>query len=132
MAAAMASLSPCRQLCAHLPAQAVFLKVCSASAVRLRQCGLGSAGMVIIWDGEASRVAMPGSRHWAHSVFVLVMSTEWPLAVQSQVSLGMVKTRVADLGLFSKEQRRAVSTWRGRAWSLPGCCWSSLHVLKFS
>lgn len=45
---------------------------------------------------------MPGSRHWAHSVFVLVMSTEWPLAVQSQVSLGMVKTRVADLGLFSQ------------------------------
>lgn len=98
----------------------------------LGSAGLGSAGMVIIWDGVARRVAMPGSRHRAHSVFVLVMSTEWPLAMQSQVSLGMVKTRVADLGLFSKEQRHAVSTWQGRAWSLPGCCWSSLHVLNFS
>lgn len=44
------------------------------------------------------------------SFFVLVMSTEWPLAMQSQVSVGVVKTRVADLGLFSKEQRHAVST----------------------
>lgn len=53
---------------------------------------------------------MLGSRHQSHSVFVLVMSTEWPLAMQSQVSVGVVKTRVADLGLFSKEQRHAVST----------------------
>lgn len=41
-----------------------------------RQCGHGDH---LGWCGVASTVAVPSSRHQAHSVFVLVMSTEWAL-----------------------------------------------------
>lgn len=128
----MASLSPCQQLCAHLPAQAAFLKVCSLSAVWASAVrAWWSSGMV--WHGKHSGGAQlqapgssclcPGYEHWVAS------------AMQSQVLAGRsVKTRVADLGLFSKEQRHACCfhSTQGREWTLPGCCWNSLHVLNFS
>lgn len=81
----------------YLCAQATFLKMCSLSAVvRL--------GDRLRWCGPQSDCA----RHQARSVFLLVVSTEWPLAVESGV--GMIMTRVADLGFFSKEKRHAIFT----------------------
>lgn len=125
----MAPRSPCRQLCAHLLAQAAFLKVCSLSAVRASAVRASwSSGMV--WRGRHSggaQLQAPGSsclcsgyEHWVAS------------GMQSQVSVGMVKTRVAGPGLFSKEQACCLHLTQGREWSLPGCCWNRLHVLNFS
>lgn len=123
--AAAVAFSICRWLCVCLCAQATLLKMCSPSAVLRLGDHLG-------WCGRQSGCA----RHRARSVFLLVVSMAWYLAMKSPVSGSMVMTRAADLP-FSPRKRGVCHFHlaEGQEWALPGCCcccWNSLHVLNFS
>lgn len=94
--------SVCRWLCVCLCAQATLLEMCSPSAVLRLGDHLG-------WCGRQSGCA----RHQACSVFLLVVSVAWYLAMKSPVSGGMVMTRAADLPFPPRKRgAHAVLTWQ--------------------